>query len=128
MTTLRDHPVDALERLFHEPSRLAILSALCAAEHGIAFTDLKVGCRLTDGNLNRHLKSLEEAGVVRIDKTFVDNKPRTTIHLTKTGLARFQDYLTALENVLRQAQKRVAASETRKPAPSGSLARQTAPA
>ena len=51
-------PANALERLFHEPNRLAILSALCTARNGISFTDLRDACRLTDGNLNRHLKAL----------------------------------------------------------------------
>ena len=43
--------------------RLAITSALCQADDGKAFADLKQLCNLTDGNLNRHLKVLEEAGL-----------------------------------------------------------------
>jgi DNA-binding transcriptional ArsR family regulator len=96
---------EALERIFHEPSRLAIMSALCAAERGLAFVELRDACRLTDGNLNRHLKVLEEAGAVRIDKRFVDNKPRTTVRISAAGLSRFQEYLEALSLVLKQAQQ-----------------------
>lgn len=94
---------EALERIFHEPSRLAIMSALCAAEDGLTFTELKNVCALTDGNLNRHLKVLDEAGVVKIDKQFVDAKPRTTIQLSKDGLDRFSEYLAALGEVLKAA-------------------------
>ena len=96
---------EALERLFHEPNRLAIISALCAAERGLTFSELKASCRLTDGNLNRHLKALEEAGIVCSTKAFIGLKPRTTIRLSAKGLARFRDYLNALETVLEQARR-----------------------
>ena len=65
-------PYEALERIFHEPNRLAILSALCAADDGLAFTELRDACDLTDGNLNRDLKVLEAADIIRIKKLFVE--------------------------------------------------------
>jgi DNA-binding transcriptional ArsR family regulator len=95
---------EALERVFHEPSRLAIVSALCAAEEGLPFTELRDACNLTDGNLNRHVKVLQEAGIVSVSKRFVDLKPRTTVCLTAQGLQRFGDYLEALKQVLTEAQ------------------------
>lgn len=98
-------PHDALEKIFHEPNRLAIMSALCAANEGMSFNDLKEACNLTDGNLNRHLKALDEAGAVRIRKTFVDSKPRTTVAISKQGLARFSEYLEALSEVLQKARE-----------------------
>jgi DNA-binding MarR family transcriptional regulator len=110
MTTHANEPGATLERLFHEPSRLAILSALCAAREGIPFPDLRDACGLTDGNLNRHLKSLETAGVVRIRKAFVNDRPRTTIAVTPPGLVRFNLYLENLSAVLRAA-RRAAAGE-----------------
>jgi len=103
--TAPSHDPAALERLFHEPSRLAILSALCAARNGLSFTELRDACHLTDGNLNRHLKALEEDGVVRIRKAFVDDKPRTTVALTRDGLARFSLYLDTLSAVLQDARR-----------------------
>lgn len=102
-----DMPV--LERLFHEPSRMAILSALCAAGDPLTFTELKGLSGLTDGNLSRHLKALEEASVIRIHKSFVGVKPRTTVALTEKGLKRFDEYLTALSEVLEKARQAVAA-------------------
>ena len=110
-----ENETNALERLFHEPSRMAILSALCAAGDPLPFTELKAATGLTDGNLSRHLKALEEAGVVRIRKTFVGVKPRTTVSLTEKGLKRFEEYLDALSDVLRKA-KQALAGERRKPA------------
>jgi DNA-binding transcriptional ArsR family regulator len=98
-------PQEALERIFHEPSRLALMAALCAAEpDGLTFTELKNGCDLTDGNLNRHLAVLLEAGAVRQTKEFVGVKPRTTVFLTRTGLKRFSQYLDALQRALQAAQ------------------------
>jgi DNA-binding transcriptional ArsR family regulator len=96
---------DSLERLFHEPNRLAVLSHLAAAPQGLTFPALRDACGLTDGNLNRHLKALEESGAVACEKRFVKLKPQTTIRLTPAGLARFSDYLAALEQALKQAQR-----------------------
>ena len=95
----------ALEKIFHEPSRLAIMSALCTASDGATFGELKATCNLTDGNLNRHLKVLKESKAVRAKKAFVDDKPRTTIYITAKGLDRFNDYLEALADVMKQARK-----------------------
>ena len=104
-------PYDALERIFHEPNRLAITSALCAADDGLSFNELKETCNLTDGNLNRHLKVLEEEGVVKVRKAFVDSKPRTTVSISKVGLDRFTEYLDALSEVLKKAKKAVPAEK-----------------
>ena len=104
MTDSAHHPA-SLEKLFHEPSRLAILSALCTARKGLSFTELRDQCHLTDGNLSRHLKALEAERVVRIRKTFVGDKPRTTVELTHDGLGRFSLYLDTLAAVLQDARR-----------------------
>jgi len=98
-----DNVYDALEKIFHEPNRLAIMSAVCASDRGLSFNELKETCNLTDGNLNRHLKVLEDAKAVRIEKKFVEVKPRTTVIITGTGLDRFNEYLAALSEVLKKA-------------------------
>jgi DNA-binding transcriptional ArsR family regulator len=113
MSESENNPYEALERIFHEPNRLAIMSALCATREGLAFNDLKEACNLTDGNLNRHLKVLEEAGAIRIQKTFVNAKPRTTIILSAKGLERFNQYLEALSAVLKKAQLGSPVKQTR---------------
>lgn len=103
MTVPAANPYLALKGVFHEPNRLAIVSALAAAEGGIAFGELAELCDLTNGNLSRHLRALEEEGVVRVDKSFVGLRPRTTVALTESGRERFLEYLTALEKVLHKA-------------------------
>lgn len=122
-----DVQADALERIFHEPSRLAIMAALCAAPKGLRFPELKEQCGLTDGNLNRHLLVLQEAGVVRSEKDFAGLKPRTTLTLSKTGLRRFEEYLAALEDVLKTAKKALVPARKTAPAPAtGRAARASA--
>jgi DNA-binding MarR family transcriptional regulator len=79
------------------------MSTLCGRANGLCFNELKDECDLTDGNLSRHLKTLEEAAMVRIEKSFVGVKPRTTVVVTNTGRSNFLDYLTALEEVLKMA-------------------------
>jgi DNA-binding transcriptional ArsR family regulator len=105
MMNKEENPYQALEKIFHEPSRLAIMSALCTAPDGVSFSELKMECGLTDGNLNRHLKVLKESQAVMVKKTFVDDKPRTTLYITAKGLDRFNDYLEALADVMKHARK-----------------------
>ena len=106
-----EKPYEELGKTFHEPNRLAIMSELCAAADGLAFVELKDACGLTDGNLNRHLKVLAEAGIIKIKKEFVESKPRTTVAVTAKGLGRFNDYLGALSTVLDKAKKAVPAGK-----------------
>ncbi len=107
MTSKKQVPYAALKRIFHEPNRLAIMSALAGASKGCSFTDLRGACALTDGNLSRHLKVLEEEKAVHIEKAFVGVKPRTTATLTDDGRQRFMVYLQALEEVLQAATRAI---------------------
>jgi DNA-binding transcriptional ArsR family regulator len=111
MAKKAENPYAALKTLFHEPNRLAIMSALSHAIDGLTFNEIKAECELTDGNLSRHLRALEEAGAIRVEKTFVDAKPRTTVFLADAGRNSFIDYLRALEEVLQKAAESVAAVE-----------------
>lgn len=94
---------EGLDRVLHEKARLGLLTSLIAHPDGLAFADLKQLCQLTDGNLSRHLKTLQEAGIVVIDKSFVKNRPLTTCRLTDEGRQRFIDYLAVLEKVVKDA-------------------------
>lgn len=122
MNPNRSERFDVLEKVFHEPNRMAILSVLCAAREGIAFTELRDRCGLTDGNLNRHIKVLEEEGIVRCTKAFVNGKPRTTVLLTASGTKRFQAYLDALTDVLKQAKSAMRHEAASASGPLGRLA------
>ncbi len=107
----KEKPYAGLERIFHEPVRTAIMSSLLGAPGGLSFGDLRTLAGTTDGNLSRHLKALEDFGAVHIRKTFVGNRPRTTVQLSRHGRARFLAYLEALEAVLKEAAERIAAAE-----------------
>lgn len=118
-----DIPQEHLERIFHSPARMAILSALCAADrNGLTFTELRQTCDLTDGNLNGHLASLIDEEVVRIKKEFVGLRPRSTVFLTRTGLDRFTQYLDALTQALQTARAALPVSSRKAAAPAGARA------
>ena len=105
-----ENPYSALKGIFHEPNRLAIISALSSASDGLTFREIKEQCALTDGNLSRHLKALEEAEVVEIKKQFIGAKPQTKAYLTEYGRESFIEYLKVLEDVLQKAADAVASS------------------
>ncbi len=90
------------------------MSDLLGASKGLTFTELKKNSNLTDGNLSRHLKVLEKANAVTINKTFVKNRPQTTVALSKRGRKDFLAYLQALEAVLLDAASKVEPVEARK--------------
>lgn len=104
-------PYSRLERIFHEPARLIIMSQLLGTVDGATFTELKSACGLTDGNLSRHLATLEQAKAIRIDKSFAGHRPQTTVCLSKQGREDFMAYLQALEAVLLDAADKVAARQ-----------------
>ena len=96
---------ESLEKLFHEPKRLLIMSQLCASYHPLTFNELKELCDASDGNLHRHIKVLEDNGMVEVEKSFVDRKPLTTIALSAKGVERFEMYIKKLESVVVSARK-----------------------
>lgn len=108
-----------LEKLFHEPSRMTMMSVLLEAGEGMAFVELKTACGLTDGNLSRHLKTLSEEGAVRIKKSFTENRPRTTVTLTAAGRRDFLAYLDELEAILKRARAAWPQAAVRRGAPAG---------
>jgi len=111
---------EGLDRVIHERARLSVLTSLITNPKGLAFGDLKQLCDLTDGNLNRHLKVLEEAGMVEILKTTDRNRPLTTCRITASGRARYLEYLETLEQVVKDAAK--AAKEGHAPGKAQKLA------
>jgi DNA-binding MarR family transcriptional regulator len=94
---------DGLDRVIHEKARLSVLTSLVAHPKGLVFGDLKQMCGLTDGNLSRHLQVLEEASLVDIEKGYDRNRPKTVVRITAQGRTRYLDYLTVLEQVVRDA-------------------------
>jgi DNA-binding MarR family transcriptional regulator len=96
---------EGLDRVIHERARLSVLTSLVTNPKGLAFGDLKQLCALTDGNLNRHLRVLEKGQMVEIIKKHDRNRPLTVCRITPSGRARFVEYLSTLEQVVRDAEK-----------------------
>lgn len=92
-----------LDRVIHERARLSVLTSLITHPAGLSFVELKRLCALTDGNLARHLQVLEQDGIVRITKQEEDGRLLTTVRITAPGRARYLEYLTTLEQVVRDA-------------------------
>ena len=91
----------ALDRLIHEPGRLAIMTVLSSADSA-DFVFLQRTTGLTKGNLSSHLSKLEDAGLVKIVKRFVGKKPNTSVALTargRTRIARHWEQLERLRNM-----------------------------
>ncbi len=90
-----------LDRLIHEPARLQIVSYLAAAEEPeVSFSELSEKLGLTAGNLSVQLKRLEEAGYLSIAKAFKENRPLTTVMITRNGIAALKLYLQELEELI----------------------------
>ncbi len=80
-----------LDRTIHEPARLTIVAILSVLERA-DFLYLLRETGLTKGNLNSHMTRLEQAGYVRVEKTYRGKIPQTLYSLTDTGRAVFREY------------------------------------
>ena len=88
-----------LDRVVHEPARLAIMAVLYTVE-AADFVFLLHATGLTKGNLSSHLMRLEDAGYVTISKGFRGKVPQTTCALTATGRIAFQAYRQSLRDAV----------------------------
>lgn len=89
-----------LDRLIHERTRLAVVSAL-AVNDSLTFRELKELLRATDGNLSVHARKLEQAGYVSCTKAFEERIPKTTYRLTSAGRRALDRYLNHMEALIR---------------------------
>ena len=91
-----------LDTTIHQPVRLKIMAALTALPDGaqLEFVTLRQTLELTDGNLSVHLRKLEDAGYVTIEKAFVGRKPRTFIAATPKGQQAFEMHVQALREII----------------------------
>ena len=69
-------------------------------EECVDFNTLKDTLQLTDGNLASHLRALEAAEYLQVEKQFVGRKPKTTYQATDTGREAFKNHLDALEQLI----------------------------
>lgn len=90
-----------VDRLLHEPSR-AVIVAILAAVESADFVFLQRETGLTKGNLSTHLTKLEEAGYIKIEKTFRGKYPLTLCSLTEAGREAFTNYRKKLSQFVEQ--------------------------
>jgi len=96
---------EGLDRVIHERARLSVLTSLITNPKGLTFNDLKQLCSLTDGNLSRHLQLLEKENMVEVTKGYQGNRPQTVCRITSSGRKRYLEYLSTLEQVVRDAEQ-----------------------
>jgi DNA-binding transcriptional ArsR family regulator len=91
----------AIDEILHSRVRLAIVAFLAGA--GTAeFAAVRTAIKTTDGNAGVHLRKLEDAGYIAVDKHFVARKPQTLYSLTELGRQALRGYVSHLETLLAQ--------------------------
>ena len=89
-----------LDRLIHEKTRLAIVSAL-AANRFLTFNDLKSLLDISDGNLSAHARKLEQAEYISCKKDFDGRIPRTRYSLSAAGRKALKSYIGHMEALIK---------------------------
>ncbi len=97
-----DFDIEGLDEVIHGRLRLGVMAYL-AGRPFADFNALKARLKATDGNLSVHLRKLEEAGYVAIDKSFAGRKPLTQVRLTDAGRKAFVQYLDAMSRLVADA-------------------------
>lgn len=94
-----DFDYRAIDEVIHGRVRLAIMAYLSGA--GSAnFAELRDRAGVNDGNLSVHLRKLEEAGYVEVEKRFVGRKPQTFCHLSEAGREAWIAYIGHIQGLL----------------------------
>jgi DNA-binding MarR family transcriptional regulator len=94
--------VPSIDRIVHERARLLILTYLASNEKEVtSFNELQEKLAFTSGNLSVQLSRLKEAGYVKIEKTFKNNKPYTTISITPGGIKALSSYIDEMERIIK---------------------------
>lgn len=94
-----------LDRIVHERTRLAIVSAL-AVNTSLTFNELKELLSVSDGNLSVHARKLEDAGYLFCEKSFSGRLPKTEFRLTSSGRKALERYLDHMEALIRATREK----------------------
>lgn len=98
------HPVHDLDEVVHQPARLGLLTILRETPRA-DFTFLRDTLELTAGNLSAHLRVLEGARLVVIDKGYDGRRPKTWVRITKDGRKALAAELATLRDLVRLADR-----------------------
>jgi DNA-binding MarR family transcriptional regulator len=87
------------DELILSKTRLGIISALIGGDK-LEFTYLRNALKLSDGNLSVQIRKLEEAGYIKVEKVFIDRKPKTFCKITRKGQKAVKNLISKLENLV----------------------------
>ena len=99
-----DAPIPDFDRVIHEKTRLAIVSAL-AVNSTLSFVELRAILKTTDGNVSVHARKLEDAGYLHCKKGFEGRMPRTEYSLTSAGRKALERYLNHMEALIKATRR-----------------------
>lgn len=95
-TTQETKPIQDLDDTVHQRVRLAILT-IANESRKVEFRFLQETLGLTAGNLSQHIRILEEAGLVNVQKGTEGRRPRTWVSITKVGRAALRQEISVLK-------------------------------
>ncbi|QBI56564.1 winged helix-turn-helix domain-containing protein [Streptomonospora litoralis] len=104
------HPRSQLDDAIHAPVRFSIAAALAAADQA-DFKFVRDTVEVSDSALSKQIAVLENAGYVKVRKTFVGRRPRTYLSLTPEGREAFERHVQALRDIAAGAGVTVAETE-----------------
>jgi len=96
---MQESPSTKLNRVIHQKARLGIMSILMVKNEA-DFNYLKQHLKLSDGNLSSHITVLEKQDYVKIEKKFIDKKPKTICYITDKGKKEYKKYIEELEKII----------------------------
>ncbi|NQU88155.1 MAG: transcriptional regulator [Mariniphaga sp.] len=88
-----------LDPLLHSQLRLAIISMLVTSEK-VEFTHIKEETKAAAGNISIQIKKLQDAGYIKVEKTFKNNYPNTMVSITSKGIEAFETYVKTLKKYI----------------------------
>jgi DNA-binding MarR family transcriptional regulator len=91
-----------IDDVIHGRIRLGVVAYLTGVDSAL-FGELREAVGATDGNLSAHLRKLEEAGYICVEKSFVARKPQTRVALTHRGRQAWNIWLDRIEKLTRAA-------------------------
>jgi DNA-binding HxlR family transcriptional regulator len=94
-----DFDISRIDEVIHGRVRLGIMAVLSGVDTA-DFNTLKARLQTTDGNLSVHLRKLEDAGFVAVNKRFEGRKPLTEASMTPAGRRAFVAYLDAIQGLV----------------------------
>ena len=87
------------DELILSKTRLGIIAALMGGDK-LDFTYLRNALKLSDGNLSIQIRKLEEADYIKVEKVFIDRKPKTFCKISRKGQKAVKNLIGKLETLI----------------------------